>query len=369
MKITSVETFILHVPVTRSGIADSTHQVSHWGAPGVIIHTDTGISGYGYTGTHAHLPTDRLITACIQESYAPLLVGEDPQNVQWLWDRLYHYPPLQWIGRSGITHLALSAIDVALWDIKAKVAGLPLWKLLGGSEAKRIQAYNTDGGWLNWSMQQLLDDTHQLVDDGYQGVKIKIGSPDPHDDLERIEAVRRLIGPRIKLMVDANGRWDLPTAIHFGRRFTDYDVAWFEEPIWYDDLSGHIRLAEAIETPIALGEQLYMLDNFREFIQSGAVHYVQADAVRLAGITEWWRVAELAHAYHLPVVPHIGDMMQVHLHLCFAHPACDLLEYIPWLRGCFEEPATVEDGYFRLPVLPGAGTTLNATALAQYGRS
>src|SRR5262245_48902395 len=108
MKITAVETFILHVPVTRSGIADSTHTVSHWGAPGVIIHTDAGISGVGYTGTHAHLPSDRLITSCISESYAPLLLGEDPLGVQWLWDKLYHHPPLQWVGRSGITHLALS---------------------------------------------------------------------------------------------------------------------------------------------------------------------------------------------------------------------------------------------------------------------
>lgn len=366
MKITKIETFILHVPVTRSGIADSTHQVTFWGAPGVIIHTDTAIRGYGYTGTHAHLASDRLITDCIQNSYAPLLVGEDPNDVQWLWDKLYHYPPLQWIGRSGITSLALSAVDIALWDIKAKAVGVPLWKLLGGGESKKIQGYNTDGGWLNWTMDQLLDDTHQLVDQGYQGVKIKVGSPDPNDDLERIEAVRKLIGSRIKLMVDANGCWDLPTAINIGRHFKDYDVYWFEEPLWYDDLGGHLRLANSIETPIALGEQLYMLDNFRDFIEAGAVHFVQGDAVRLAGVTEWWRVAELALAHHLPVVPHIGDMMQVHLHLCFAHPSCALLEYIPWMRTCFEEPATVESSYFRRPMLPGAGTTLNATALSLY---
>jgi L-alanine-DL-glutamate epimerase-like enolase superfamily enzyme len=370
MKITGVETFILHVPVTRNQIADSTHRVDFWGAPGVIIHTDLGIKGYGYTGTHAHLASDRLITSCIADCYAPLLIGEDPFSVQWLWEKLYHHPPLQWVGRSGITQLALSAVDIALWDIKAKAADLPLWKLLGGGESKSIQGYNTDGGWLNWSLEQLVADTRQLVEDGgYQGVKIKVGSPDPNDDLVRIEAVRRVIGSRIKLMVDANGRWDLPTAIRFGRRFSDYDVVWFEEPIWYDDVGGHVRLAQSIETPIALGEQLYTLDDFSEFIHAGAVHYIQADAVRLAGITEWWRVAELAYAHHLPVVPHIGDMMQVHLHLCFAHPACTLLEYIPWLRDCFEEPATVENGYFHRPVLPGAGTTLKADVLEKYGKT
>jgi L-alanine-DL-glutamate epimerase-like enolase superfamily enzyme len=367
VRITAVETFILHVPVTRSQIADSTHQVTHWGAPGVIIKSDAGIDGYGYTGTHAHLPTDRLIADCIAHAYAPLLIGEDPRQVQHLWQKLYHFPPIQWVGRSGITHLALNAVDVALWDIKAKAAGMPLWKLLGGDAAKPIQAYDTDGGWLNWSLEQLVADARRRVEEqGYQGVKIKVGSPDPYDDLQRIQAVRQAIGPRVKLMVDANGRWDLATAINVGRRLSDYDVYWLEEPLWYDDVRGHAALARHIQTPIALGEQLYTLDAFRDFIQAEAVHFVQADAVRLAGVTQWWQAADLALVHHLPVVPHIGDMMQVHLHLCIAHGACSLLEYIPWLRGCFEEPATVQDGYFIPPQLPGAGTTLNQRALTEY---
>jgi L-alanine-DL-glutamate epimerase-like enolase superfamily enzyme len=367
MKITQVEPFILHVPVTRRRIEDSTHQVSHWGAPGVILRTDAGISGYGYTGTHAHLPSDRLITDCIGHSYAPLLIGEDPLETQSLWQKLYHYPPLQWVGRSGITQLALSAVDIALWDIKAKMAGMPLWKLLGGSAGKTIQAYNTDGGWLNWSREQLVDDARRAVEEqGFRGVKIKVGSADPYDDLERIEAVRKAIGPRHNLMVDANGRWDLNTARRIGGRFADYNVYWFEEPLWYDDERGHAILAASIETPIALGEQLYSLDQFRTFIHSKAVHYVQADAVRLAGITEWWQTADLAQAYHLPVVPHIGDMMQVHLHLALSHRACTMLEYIPWLLECFEEPCRVQDGYFVVPSLPGAGTTLRADALQKY---
>jgi L-alanine-DL-glutamate epimerase-like enolase superfamily enzyme len=367
MKITRVESFVLHVPVTRNQIADSTHSLTHWGVPGVMIYTDSGLCGYGFTGTHAHLPTDRLIAGCIDTSYAPLLIGEDPHNTQWLWDKLYHHPPIQWVGRSGITHLALSAVDIALWDIKAKALNMPLWKLLGGSAAKPIQAYNTDSGWLNWSLEQLVADTRRLVEEqGYTGVKIKVGSPDPNDDLKRIEKVRETIGSRVRLMVDANGRWDLTTALHYGRHFSDFDVYWFEEPIWYDDLRGHAELSRRLSTPIALGEQLYMADNFRDFIEAGAVQYVQPDAVRLAGVTEWWRVAELAHAYRLPVVPHIGDMMQVHLHLCIAHPACALLEYIPWLRECCQEPATVEDGYFRTPELPGAGTTLTESAMARF---
>lgn len=369
MKITAVEPFILHVPVTRDDIADSTHQLTHWGAPGVRIRTDDGLVGYGYTGTHAHLPTDRLITGCIEHTYGPLLLGEDAHAVQALWKKLYHHPPAQWVGRCGITSLALSAVDVALWDLKAKAAGLPLWKLLGGGENKKLEAYDTNSGWLNWPLETLVGDSRRLVEEeGYRGVKIKIGSPDPRRDLERIEAVRTAVCSGVKLMVDANGKFDLPAACRIGNRLSDWDVYWFEEPIWYDDIAGHAELARRIETPIALGEQLYMLEDFRRFIAAGACQFVQADAVRLAGITEWWQAADLALAHHLPVVPHIGDMMQIHWHLALAHPACPMLEYIPWLRECFTEPATVREGNFVLPEEPGAGTTLRPEALERYGK-
>ncbi len=367
MKITQVQPFILHVPVTRDHIADSLHNLTHWGAPGVMIHADNGLVGYGYTGTHAHLPTDRLITDCIAGTYGPLLLGEDAHAVQHLWCKLYHFPPAQWVGRAGITQLALSAVDVALWDLKAKAAGLPLWSLLGGSAEKRVEAYDTNSGWINWPLETLLADTKRLVEkEGYRGVKIKIGSPDPNRDIARVQAIRELIGPNIKLMTDANGRWDLPTASRVGKRLDEYDVFWFEEPIWYDDVEGHVELSRRIKTPIALGEQLYMLEDFKRFIAAGAMQYVQADCVRLAGVSEWWQAADLALAYHLPVVAHIGDMMHVHLHLSIAHRACSMLEYIPWMQVAVAEPARVKGGFFETPETPGAGTTLRKEALEKY---
>jgi L-alanine-DL-glutamate epimerase-like enolase superfamily enzyme len=367
LKITKVEVFILHVPVTRGRIADSTHQLTHWGAPGVILHTDAGLRGYGYTGTHAHLPTDRLIVDCISHSYAPLLLGEDPADVSRLWTKLYRFPPVQWVGRCGITTLALSAIDVALWDLKAKVAQQPLWKLLGGAADKRLQAYNTDGGWLNWSDEEVVSDARRMVEEeGFPGVKIKVGSENVERDVLRVEKVRKAIGPHARLLVDANGRWDLPAALTFAGHVAGSDVGWLEEPLWYDDLQGHADLAGRTTIPIALGEQLYCFDHFRNFITAGAVHYVQPDAVRLAGITEWLRVADLARAHSLPVAAHVGDMMQVHLQLSISHPACSELEYIPWLRECFQEPATVKGGFFMVPEQPGAGTSLLDSALERF---
>jgi L-alanine-DL-glutamate epimerase-like enolase superfamily enzyme len=133
MKITRVETFILHIPVTGGGIADSRHAISHWGMPAVVVYTEDGRSGYGFAGTHAHLPTDRLITGFIAETAAPLLIGQPlngPADVERLWNTVYHFPPAQWVGRSGITHLGLAALDIAIWDLIAKDAGVPLWRLL-----------------------------------------------------------------------------------------------------------------------------------------------------------------------------------------------------------------------------------------------
>lgn len=218
--ITKVESFILHVPVTGNQISDSVHRITHWGVPGVIIHTKCGLRGYGYTGTHAHLPTDRLIVDCVEQTYAPLLLGESAHDVQKLWRKMYHFPPAQWVGRGGITHLALSMVDIALWDLKAKAAGIPLWRLLGGLRPDGIEAYNTDGGWLNIPTDDLVANCLRFVEqDGFRGVKMKVGSPNPNDDLRRIEAVRKVLGSDVKLMVDGNGKWDLPTALNYARRF------------------------------------------------------------------------------------------------------------------------------------------------------
>jgi len=377
MKIISLEPFILHAPVTRGGIADSTHTLTHWGAPGVAIHTDTGLTGYGFAGTHAHLATDRLIADCVVNSYGPLLADAELSGnplrasleIRALWERLHKHPPVYWVGRSGITHLALAAVDIALWDLQAKAAGLPLWKLLGGSAAKRVEAYNTDGGWLNWPLETVVADCKRLIEeDGYRAVKLKVGSPDAKEDLRRVEAVRKALGPSVRVMTDANGRWTLVEAMATAGRLADFDVTWIEEPIYFDDVEGHRRLAETIRTPIALGEQLYTKWQFCDFIQAGAVHYVQPDVTRLAGVTEFLEVADLAHRSSLPVAPHVGDMAQVHQHLCFAHPACTLLEYIPWLREWMEHPARIDGGYYLAPDAPGAGTTPTRRALEEINR-
>lgn len=365
MKITHIEPFILHMPVTGSQIADSTHTLSHWGVVGARIDTDLGLSGYGFTGTHAHLEGDRLITQCIATCHAPLLLGEDARDIERLWLKLARHPALQWIGRAGITTLSHAALDVALWDLKAKAAGVPLWSLLGGAVRDRVRAYNTDIGWLSLSDQELVAGARRAVDEGFTGVKIKVGSS-VERDIRRLQAVRAAIGPDVTMAVDGNGKWDLPTCLRFCRAAEALDLFWFEEPLWYDDVRSHAQLARATRIPVALGEQLYTREAFNEFFHQEAIHWVQPDVTRMAGLTDVLAVCEAARSRHLPVAPHAGDMSQVHVHLAYASPACAVLEYIPWIKDGFEEPAEVVDGHFRRPTQPGAGTTPTAQAWSRW---
>ena len=368
MRIEAVTPFILHVPVTGAQIADSTHTVSHWGVVGARIDVEGGLSGWGYTGTHAHLASDVLITRCIETCLAPLLIGEDARDITRLWQRIARHPALQWVGRAGITTLAHAAIDIALWDLKAKSAQMPLWKLLGGQVRDRVRAYNTDIGWLSLGDETLLRGSQDAVAQGFTGIKIKVGST-PERDLKRLRAVRAAIGDAVTLAIDGNGKWDLPTCQRFCRGAEDLDLYWFEEPLWYDDVKGHAQLARSTRIPVALGEQLYTTDAFAEFFAQQAIHWVQPDVTRMAGITEVLRVCEMAHALRLPVAPHAGDMSQVHVHLAYAHPAIAVLEYIPWIKDCFTDPADVADGWFKLPQEPGAGTTPTPAALSRFSQA
>jgi len=370
MKIQGVTPFIMHIPVTGNQISDSTHTISHWGVVGVRIRSSGGKEGFGFTGTHAQVSSDRLISRLLSDVYAPLLEGRLLEDHQSIWGDLFHFPPLQWVGRAGLTQLALSAVDMALWDLRAKHSEMPLWALLGGSRPGRVRAYNTDVGWLSLGRSQLVEACRRACqEEGFTGVKIKVGQDNLEEDVRRVEEVRRAVGQDVTIAVDANGRLDLPTAVRLSHRLEPYDVTWFEEPMWYDDVEAHAQLARLTRIPIALGEQIYTVESLCQFMLRGAVQFVQPDSTRIGGVTAFLRAVESATAQSLPVAPHAGEMSQVHVHIAFHSPACSVLEYIPWIRTCFAEPVEVQEGYFVRPEAPGAGTTPTAESLERYGKS
>ena len=195
---------------------------------------------------------------------------------------------------------------------------------------------------------------------------MKIGLPDPREDLRRVRAVRDAVGPDVDVMIDVNQRRDVTTALSWAPRFEELDITWLEEPLDPDDIEGHARLAQATSIPIALGEHVYSRVAFRDFVERAGIGYVQADVTRLGGVTEWLAVAELALAHHVPVVPHHADMMRVHQHLGTGHPASPMIECIPWLQEIFERPADIRRGVFHVGDEPGASTTFDASAFSKY---
>lgn len=365
MKIVEVEPFVLKVPLKRA-ITDGTPHITpveYWGIPGVIITTDAGITGTGITGTQGG---EELIYQVIKDHYGKMLIDRDPLAIKQLWEEL-HWSRLNWIGRAGVVSMAHAAIDIALWDIAAQVAGLPLCKLLGLHKPDGVPVYNTNAGWLNWSVDDLKRDMGALLEKGWTALKMKVGHDDPRIDIERVRAVRKSLGGTFRLMVDANQAWRFPKAREFARGVEDLDITWFEEPCNPDDVRGHSQLAKAIEIPVALGEVVYSKFAFREFIEAGGVHYIQADATRVSGVTEWLDVAGLAACFNLPMVPHHGDHAQVQQHLVAATPNAIMMEYIPWVLDVFEEPAISRAGEnLTISDTPGASTRLTKYALNTY---
>ena len=359
MKIKSVKPFILHVPVTGSQIADSTHSISHWGVVGAQIDTEDGLTGYGFTGTHAHLASDHLITRCIETCHAPLLVGEDSRDITRLWQKLARNPALQWVGRAGITSLAHAAIDVALWDLKAKRAGKSLGKLLGAFR-NDVPCYNTSGGYLNASLDEVIKNVERSLGRGLGGIKLKVGQPDLKKDIERVRTVRQHVGEGIPMMVDANQQWDYTTALRAGRQLDDFGLVWLEEPLSAYDYEGHAKLSERLVTPIATGEMLSSVAECAELVKQRSVTFMQADVPRVGGITPFLKISTLSDLARLKLAPHF--VMEIHIHLGCAYPHEAWVEHIEWLEPAINERLVIKDGRMLLPDRPGLGFSLSEQA-------
>lgn len=314
------------------------------------ITTESGLEGVGFSySKRGGGPAQYAHVAEIGD----LLVGEDPSDIPRVCDRLLWAGAS--VGRSGLATQALAAIDICLWDLKAKRAGLPLAKLIGPYRDS-VRTYNTSGGFLNMPIEQVCENAVASLEAGIGGIKIKVGHPDAGVDLSRVQAVREAIGDA-KLMVDANQQWDRATALRLGRKLEEFDLVWIEEPLDAYDAEGHAHLARILDTPIASGEMLASVAEHERLIDTRAVDIIQPDAPRVGGITQFLRLCTLADRAGLDLAPHFA--MEIHLHLAACYPREPWVEHFDWLDPLFNERLETKDGRMLVPNRPGLGCTLS----------
>ena len=316
----------------------------------VELATEQGVEGMGFsyskraggTAQYAHL-----------KEIAETVIGADPSDI----GRIYE--SLLWagasVGRSGVATQAIAALDVGLWDLKARRAGLPLAKLIG-AHRDSCRVYNTSGGFLQAAIEEVKEKATASLEAGIGAIKMKVGQPDWRTDLDRVRAVREHLGD-VPLMVDANQQWDRARALRMGRALEEFDLVWIEEPVDAWDAVGHADLARRLDTPIATGEMLTSVPEHMALLDAGFRGIVQPDAPRIGGITPFLRFATIASHAGLALAPHFA--MEIHLHLAAAYPTEPWVEHFEWLDPLFEERIDIHDGRMWLPDRPGLGFTLS----------
>lgn len=349
MKISLVQTELYYIPLPEV-LTDSMHgEMRYFSIIAVRIKTDKGAVGVGYTYTVGKQGGTSVL-AMIRDDLAPILEGSDPRRIEQIWEKMQWH--LHYVGRGGIASFAMAAVDIALWDLKAKLAGEPLWRLLGGHDNRaRVYAGGID---LQLTMDQLARQTDANLDRGFRAIKMKVGRENLAEDVQRVSAMRKLLGPDILLMVDANMKWSAEEAIKASHAMAPFDVYWLEEPTIPDDVEGHRRIRTEGALPVATGENLHTIYEFQKMISGGGVSFPEPDVSNIGGITPWLKVAALAEAYNLPVTTH--GVHELHVHLLAAVPNASLLEAHGFgLEDYLKETIRIEDGWAIAPDRPGHG--------------
>jgi L-alanine-DL-glutamate epimerase-like enolase superfamily enzyme len=338
-------------------LTDSTHgEMAYFELVTVRITDSDGAEGVGYTYAVNH--GGASIHAMIDRDLSGHLVGEDPGRIEALWGKMWwavHYP-----GRGGIASFAIAAIDIALWDLMGRKTGLPLWRLLGGHDAK-VPAY-AGGIDLLMSLPELIEQTDGNLSNGFRAIKMKIGRPNLSEDVERVAAMRRHLGQDFPLMADANMRWSRDEALKACQALRDYGLFWIEEPLIPEDETGHAMLATTGGIPIAAGENFRTIHEFARLIRAQGVMFPEADVSNCGGITPWMKIAALAECNNLKITSH--GVHDLHVHLLAAVPNKSYLEVHGFgLERYIADPLSIEEGFATAPETPGHGVVFDWKAL------
>lgn len=314
----------------------------------VHIRTSDGLEGVGYSYTIGTGGT--AVLALLKDYLLEMLIGMDSERIEHVWDTVYYGTRATTTG--AITSLAVAAIDTALWDLRGLRTDTPLWKAVGGF-SDRAPLYDTEGGWLHLETQTLVSGAVESQAKGWSGVKLKIGKPDIAEDVERLSAVRRAVGPSMNIMVDANQSLTLANARQRAAALEPLGLYWLEEPLPADDISGHAILASGTNIPIAVGESIYSARIFQQYLHHSAAGIIQVDVARVGGITPWIKVAHLAETYNVKVCPHF--LMELHVSLAAGTANGHYVEHIPQLTSVTTKRMTIENGQAIAPDVPGLG--------------
>lgn len=360
MKVSTVETQPVVVQLDQP-IGSALGQIAKFGCILVTVRTDDGITGENLIFTL----NDRRTAVLRQmvDELADVAVGQDAGHIAGFWARAWK--DINFLGHKGVPVAGISAIDGALWDILGKTAGLPLYRLLGGAQ-DRVPAYHSGGLWLSRSVDELVEEAQGFVGQGFRAMKMRLGLPDPADDIARVKAVRDAIGPDVKLMADANQGLTEAQAIRLGRRLEPFDLAWFEEPLPAWDLDGLARVAAALDTPIASGETEYTRYGFRRMLELRSADILMPDLQRVGGVSEFMRVGHMAESHDTAVSSHLFPETSVQVLGALSNAT--FLEYMPWFSRLYNETLEFRGGCAVVPERPGWGFTFNRDYIAHLLR-
>jgi L-alanine-DL-glutamate epimerase-like enolase superfamily enzyme len=295
------------------------------------------------------------------EDLAEVAIGEDELMTQRLWEKMAR--AVAFIGQRGVAALGMSAIDTACWDLVGKTLGQPVYRLLGGYRGE-VEAYASQGLWLDRSRDELVEEARGLLAAGFTGMKLRMGLEDGREDLARARAVREAIGPDVALMVDVNQGWGAKQTIRMGEALAELDLRWLEEPLPFDDLDSYRRIREALDMPLCTGENNFLRADFLRLIEAEAADILMPDLMRVGGVTEWMKIARLCEAHQVAVTPHLFS--EVSAHLAAAAPGVIWLEYQPWWSPILAEPLELRDGGIAPGNRPGFGIELDEDAVRRY---
>lgn len=359
MRVTDLRTIIVELPLARPTLNSSGVGHDRIRCVLVFIDTDVGVTGESFLFTNGGRRIEVLET--MVQSLKPAVVGADVRYAERIWEKLWR--ELYFLGHKGVTIFGLAAIDTALWDAKGKALGASLTSMIGSAH-DRIPVYSSAGLWLSSTPDELAKEAAGYIAQGFAGVKMRLGKKHIEEDVERVAAVRKAIGPKVALMCDASRGFTADHAIRLGRKLEAFDLVWFEEPVPPYDHRSSGRVAAAIDTPIASGETEATRYGFREMLAHGAADIWMADLGRIGGVSEFIKVAHLAAAHDIAISNHLFTEQSVSILGAFANATW--LEYMPWTAMLYREKIAIEDGCVAVPDRPGLGFTFDPDAIERY---